>query len=88
MNDWFGGVSFSRLEWDGAEWVGVVWRWMDWVDWFELSCVTVREEGVLESLLAFCRVCAISWAGKTLKISCHPCSFFETTVNKQLFVND
>ena len=34
------------------------------------------------------RALAISWAGKTLKISCHPCSFFETAVNKQLFVDD
>ena len=38
--------------------------------------------------LAGSTVAIISWAGETLKISCHPCSFFETAVNKQLFVND
>ena len=64
MNDWFGGVSFSRLEWSGVGGGGVAVDGL--VDWFELSCVTVRiivaaRRGVLESLLAFCRVCAISW---------------------------
>ena len=39
-----------------------------WVDWFELSCVTVLFVLYLRGggcwrvcLLAFCRVCAISW---------------------------
>lgn len=40
MNDWFGGVSFSRLEWSGVGGGGVAVDGL--VDWVGLSCVTVR----------------------------------------------